>query len=1137
MEPPFKFDDPRQERIYRRLIALVGQGPADFFKDACRMMADSASLATTSHLVSHSLREVESALRAVLETVSEREARLSGKDSGDGHENGIRGILRGLQIPESDPIAVAWLGLAGKGNSYGLATRAHRYALGSSRPVDGDFLQFWNEMQGIFDVVLDKFETSYLAVYSFLDQLLEKAVPTQGDIDKLRNNVSNNLVAHSYFFERLMSPDWLDLLQKNGFFSHPPAAEVDKEKGTIGYAAWPQSRYLIRMASKAPEKVLNIMLAVPSTDNFRVYEDFASAAALMPPELAAKWSEREALRINKPEGLWGLLPEKLGALMNHLLRGDQIPAALNLARSLLDILPDIRPERQEQKKDEYSLPPEPRARFSAWEYKRILERMIPLLSPAARIQTFDLFSDLLEKAITLSRHPSEGEQGGEDYSYIWHPHIEDRPRGDHLKNILVPAVHDLALVIAGDDPNQVPQLVKKLEARPYEVFHRVALDLLRRHPDGTLIAERLTNRRLFDARGTRHEYELLAQERFGKLSVEDQRKIFAWIAAGPDDDETYKRWHKQWSGQEATDVDVVRHRKRWQRDHLAPLQKSLSIDWKKKYEQLIGEVGKPEGDVTENPRVEVSRGPLTPLNAADFESMSVDEIVEYLGSWKPTPGPMSPSRHGLGRELAEIVHKAPIRFAPEVAKFQRLDPTYVRSLLEGIRQGINAVEGLPWAGVLDLCNWVVQQPIVIKGRQVVDRFNDDPDWGYTRKTIAGLLGAGLDEGPSTIPFELRGEVWRILEILTNDPDPTPDDEDTGDEPFDPSHLAINSTRGEAMQVVVRYALWVRHYLQKLPDGAEKIARGFEEMPEVRRVLEAHLNLAQDPSLAIRSVYGRWLPSLTYLDAEWTKNHIKAIFPSEAAQRRFRDAAWDTYIVFCPPYGPVLDVLHEEYRAAIERVGMPATTRLANNSATATELAGHLMVFYWHGNLPLEDATGLLARFFEKATDALRGEALEFLGRNVDRPDEALPEEYSLRLKKLWETRLATIIASGTPTEHAAELASFGWWFASGKLDDAWAVPQLLIALSLVRKTGADYQVVERLVTIAESMPLEAVQCLALMIEGDEEGWELRTWRDDSRKILAVALASSSPAAKQAAIALVNRLAARGMPDYRDLLSA
>lgn len=127
---PFRFDDPRHERIYRRLRDFVGPCPADFFKDACQLMANPASLGTTSHLVSHLLREIESALRDVLETMTEREKRLQkSKKDGQNHKEEILVILRGLQIPETDPVVGAWLRLPGEGNSYGFGARAHRNAL------------------------------------------------------------------------------------------------------------------------------------------------------------------------------------------------------------------------------------------------------------------------------------------------------------------------------------------------------------------------------------------------------------------------------------------------------------------------------------------------------------------------------------------------------------------------------------------------------------------------------------------------------------------------------------------------------------------------------------------------------------------------------------------------------------------------------------------------------------------------------------------------------------------------------------------------------------------------------------------------------------------------------------------------
>ena len=142
---------------------------------------------------------------------------------------------------------------------------------------------------------------------------------------------------------------------------------------------------------------------------------------------------------------------------------------------------------------------------------------------------------------------------------------------------------------------------------------------------------------------------------------------------------------------------------------------------------------------------------------------------------------------------------------------------------------------------------------------------------------------------------------------------------------------------------------------------------------------------------------------------------------------------------------------------------------------------------------------------------------------------------TVRLKKLWEKRLASIKAAATASDHAAELAAFGWWFVSQKFDNAWAMSQLLAVLSLPQKAEPDYLVVERLVTLAATMPLEAVQCLTMMVQRDKENWNIQSWHDDSRKILATAISSGNSAARQAAIELVNRLAARGMPDYKDLI--
>src|SRR5258708_15018756 len=62
--PDFKFSNP-QQRIYERLFK-IGRGPAENYRDACRILATTPPFGATTHLIAHLYREIESALRDVL---------------------------------------------------------------------------------------------------------------------------------------------------------------------------------------------------------------------------------------------------------------------------------------------------------------------------------------------------------------------------------------------------------------------------------------------------------------------------------------------------------------------------------------------------------------------------------------------------------------------------------------------------------------------------------------------------------------------------------------------------------------------------------------------------------------------------------------------------------------------------------------------------------------------------------------------------------------------------------------------------------------------------------------------------------------------------------------------------------------
>jgi hypothetical protein len=244
------------------------------------------------------------------------------------------------------------------------------------------------------------------------------------------------------------------------------------------------------------------------------------------------------------------------------------------------------------------------------------------------------------------------------------------------------------------------------------------------------------------------------------------------------------------------------------------------------------------------------------------------------------------------------------------------------------------------------------------------------------------------------------------------------------------------------------------------------------------------------------------------------------------------AAWGAYVIFSHPSETIFDILSEEYRYTAEQLGLTPSERWMPADPDARPVE-HLMYYYWWCTIDLDDPTGLLQLFYANASDTLRAHALDFLGRGLHSIRDEIPTDALTRLRALWESRLE--VAHAEPSSYTEEVAAFGWWFTSGKFDDVWAIGQLKEALRLSGKTEPYELVLERLVTLSTSMPVDVIERLRLIVEGDKEGWNIRAWRELKRTILETALKSRDPMARQLAERLIHQLGARGYWDFRDLL--
>ena len=126
-----------------------------------------------------------------------------------------------------------------------------------------------------------------------------------------------------------------------------------------------------------------------------------------------------------------------------------------------------------------------------------------------------------------------------------------------------------------------------------------------------------------------------------------------------------------------------------------------------------------------------------------------------------------------------------------------------------------------------------------------------------------------------------------------------------------------------------------------------------------------------------------------------------------------------------------------------------------------------MMFYCGGEIGLEP-DGLLAEFYARADDYLCARASQKVGQDLWRVSNVVPRDLLLRLEALWTHRMDEARNSQSP--HLEELSQFGWWFASGKFDDLWAIEQLIAVLRISGKIESQHLVAERLVTICPKLP-------------------------------------------------------------------
>ncbi len=934
-------------------------------------------------------------------------------------------------------------------------------------------------------------------------------------IEKALELMESCAANYAYFFDKIKTPDWIEPLWKRGRFKNPPAVT---SKGAVNW--WPESRYLVRMAGKDPKQVLSVIKKIPDTDNFFVRTDIIQAALNMPANCAAQLAGK--VKMYMRDKFARVYVEELCELVVHLLKGGEIKAGIDIVKEILDV------EAVDQSKFRNV-----QGRVDEWSYLKAVEGFVPVFCEYIGIEGLKLFRDMLIKAIRLDKRSEDDSR--EDYLYISQKRIEVDIHPDmDVKRALVKGLREICKGLIEENRSVAKEVVTQLQGQPYVVFDRIEMFLLRIFPEGReeRIKEILSNRGYYDNHSIRTEYHELLKRQFGSIGTNAQERYLEFVAERPDVDEEIANY-KRFTEKKITKDYVLKQWRYGKLQRLEGLYDVLPKQWQQEYDTLVKEFEEPKGP--DEPPVSASWGRRhkSPISAEDIKKKTVEEIIEYLRIWEAPDewewGEECPS--GLADEVAKVIEKRFEEFCDNAVQFIDLEATYVRRFLRVVEAKCREGGVISWGPILELSRWVANRPLEL--RPLTE--GKDNDWSGAQDAVAAFIGLGVTSDKGRIPFEYRQLVWECIEPITRSPDPTPEREKQSREDnanFEPHNLAINSTRGRALEGVIQYGWWVKNNLS----GGNVVLDNLEGIKEIRSVLDEHLDIGKEPLLAIRALYGQWFPQLTVLGKKWAEEKTDVIFPStDETMNDFMCAAWDSYIKFCNVYDNVFQLLRDKYLWAINLM-KKQDERKGRGEEVNGRVARHLVIMFIRDVLSPTDE--LWKKFWEEAPDQIRKEAIEFIGRMLRDPSNSFEVETIKKVCDLLEDRLKKIEAIDEKERSGEEFTAFGWWFECEVIEEEWLLGQLERVLILTKgRIDWGHKVVERLNKMFERHPQKVLVVLRKMCDGYYEGWSMIRNKKVYEEVLRKALKSENSEVKSCADDLVNHLGAMGYQEFRKLLGA
>jgi len=703
-------------------------------------------------------------------------------------------------------------------------------------------------VQAIHDYLIDSEllqDTNFLQDVEHIDKIITRSEPTPAEIKIIVDVFLKKEKYANYIFKKLDNLKWLKHLYIYGAFkNNPKPINLPSKKGETKTPIWSALSYLENISKniteETEERYCNIIIDIvrfhtisdERVENHLSDWKFVKIISNLPQKYI-KLGDIKAfcIYLNTPGEKSLLLSEISDSLFPKLIELEEKEKALELLKIFIR---------------------------NGWDKSNSMPIMENYwLNELIEKNKSDICKLIPLEAAQITVHQIEKIVSKEKLKFCDIAAIEDHPQNlfpEDYENVLVRFLRDCILYAINTNPEDAEKFTMELIKKEHPIFKRIAIYVASNHwPHYSKYFDEFVAKDFFSDCYIEHELYELLKNNFGQFSEGQKLDTILWIETCNYLPDTVDPTEKE--------VSLAFIKQKW----LTAIKDSGWSQAKEKYEHYKN-ITKSE---LEHPSFSyysygLQVGSISPLNEEELIEMSNKELVDYFNQYKDQGQRFrNPSKKGLKDALSKCIRKYPEKFTNDLDVFLEAKPEYQYHILMGFTQAWNDKKSFDWGPLLIFCE------------QIIDK---DDFWNYTVDNdcreliiyqISNLIIEGTkDDSNAYDEVHLPITEQIILNLITNLPNGSSKIQDC-----DLSIHVLNSAKGRTLLAAIYYSLRCAR-LNKDDSSASRLPIKIKE--EFSKRLDRHF----DDSLEFSYVLGNCLPYLNYLDEQWVKENINAIFPLE-----------------------------------------------------------------------------------------------------------------------------------------------------------------------------------------------------------------------------------------------------------------